>query len=78
MMFQKMVGGFAWEVGEINTSSVEVLELLIKEEMEQKAVNEIPSKAPQYILNLWQRPSTNYPMLHPFFSNRRAKLNRLR
>eukprot|EP01083_Nonionella_stella_P177591 624637_1 len=40
-MFHKMVRGFAWRDGEINTSNIEVLELLIEEEMAQKAVNEM-------------------------------------
>eukprot|EP01083_Nonionella_stella_P225328 801201_1 len=52
-MFRYMVGGFVWADGEINTSNLEVLELLIQEEMQQKAVNEMASKVPQYILNLW-------------------------
>eukprot|EP01083_Nonionella_stella_P215203 774736_1 len=52
-MFHRMIEGFAWNDGEINTSNLEVLELLIEEEMQQKAVNEMASKVPQYVLNLW-------------------------
>eukprot|EP01083_Nonionella_stella_P177590 624631_1 len=52
-MFHNMVRGFAWNEGEINTSNLQVLELLIEEEMQQKAVNEMASKVPQYVLNLW-------------------------
>eukprot|EP01083_Nonionella_stella_P177592 624638_1 len=40
-MFHRMIEGFSWDDGEINTSNIEVLELLIEEEMAQKAVNEM-------------------------------------
>eukprot|EP01083_Nonionella_stella_P108480 315611_1 len=43
---------FAWRP-KIKKHNVRVLDFLIAEEIEQKAIKGLPSKIPHYVLNLW-------------------------
>eukprot|EP01083_Nonionella_stella_P030546 83714_1 len=52
-MFAKMTRGCAWITNKIKKHNVRVLDLLIAEEMEQKAIKGLTSKIPHYVLNLW-------------------------
>eukprot|EP01083_Nonionella_stella_P030545 83711_1 len=52
-MFATMTRAFAWETNKIKKHNVRVLDLLIAEEMEQKAIKGLTSKIPHYVLNLW-------------------------
>eukprot|EP01083_Nonionella_stella_P083582 231175_1 len=51
-MFARMILGHPWDV-KIKKHNVRVLDLLIAEEIEQKAIKGLPSKIPRYVLNLW-------------------------
>eukprot|EP01083_Nonionella_stella_P083583 231176_1 len=52
-MFATMTMGCAWNTNNIKKHNVRVLDLLIAEEIEQKAIKGLPSKIPRYVLNLW-------------------------
>eukprot|EP01083_Nonionella_stella_P309802 1098481_1 len=48
-----MTMGCAWTTNKIKKHNVRVLDFLIAEEIEQKAIKDLSSKIPHYILNLW-------------------------